>query len=189
MSPKMKLHLKRRFVEVYTLIRSGANSPKRAELIRKARIFHSFGKGCLWQPLAIPSDPQLVSIGNNVIVSANVRFITHDKIQTVLLGMNNPEYPVKARHYIGKIVVYDNVMIGSDSTILYDVSIGPNAVIAAGSVVTKDVPEDAIVGGNPARVIGSLKKLAEKRYANLDGRPHYVKNISEIEEYFWKDKE
>ena len=181
--------MKRRFVELYTAIRSGGDGCKKAELIRKICIFYSFGKGCLWQPLAIPSDPQLVSIGNNVIVSANVRFITHDQIQAMLLAMNNPEYPAKARHYIGKIVVHDNVLIGADSTILYNVSIGPNAVIAAGSVVTKDVPEDAIVGGNPARVIGSLKKLAEERYASLDGRPCYVKNIPEIEEYFWRNEQ
>lgn len=46
---------------------------------------------------------------------------------------------------------------------MYDVKIGPNAIIAAGSVVVKDVPEGAVVGGNPAKIIGTVKKLAENR--------------------------
>jgi len=40
---------------------------------------------------------------------------------------------------------------------LYNVKIGPNAIVAAGSVVTKDVPEGCVVGGNPAKVIGNMK--------------------------------
>lgn len=46
---------------------------------------------------------------------------------------------------------------------MYGVKIGPNAIVAAGSVVTKDVPEGCVVGGNPARVIGKYADVAEKR--------------------------
>ena len=48
------------------------------------------------------------------------------------------------------------------SLILNGVKIGPNAVVAGGAVVNKDVPEGAIVGGNPAKVIGSFEELRKK---------------------------
>ena len=65
--------------------------------------------------------------------------------------------------YDGEVVLYDNVFIGAKSTIMYGVKIGPNAIVAANSVVTKDVPEGAVVGGNPAKIIGSYNDVAQKR--------------------------
>jgi len=57
----------------------------------------------------------------------------------------------------------DNCFLGSESIILPGVMIGPNAVVAAGAVVTKDVSEGSIVGGNLAKVIGKLEDLLDKR--------------------------
>lgn len=67
---------------------------------------------------------------------------------------------------------------------MYNVKIGPDAVVAAGSVVTKDVPEGAVVGGNPAKVIGSYATLMDKR-KQLDF-PTKNDGIEAIEKYFWK---
>lgn len=67
------------------------------------------------------------------------------------------------KQYIGSIEIFDNCFIGANSTIMYNVKIGPDTVVAAGSVVTKDVPEGAVVGGNPAKVIGSYTTLMDKR--------------------------
>jgi serine acetyltransferase len=70
---------------------------------------------------------------------------------------------------------------------MYNVKIGPNAIVAAGSVVTRDVPEGTIVGGNPAKVIGSSDDLLEKR-KNLPF-PTKDKGIDAIEKYFWELEE
>ena len=54
------------------------------------------------------------------------------------------------------IVLGKNVWVGSNSTILQGVTIGDNAVVAAGAVVTKDVPADTVVGGVPARKLKTI---------------------------------
>ena len=56
-----------------------------------------------------------------------------------------------------KIVIKDYAWIGSKSVILPGVTIGENAVVGAGSVVTKDVPDNTVVAGNPARIIKTIK--------------------------------
>ena len=62
-------------------------------------------------------------------------------------------------------VVKKGASIGSGSTILSNVTIGENAIVGAGSVVTKDVPANAIVAGNPARVLRYITEQAEKKAA------------------------
>lgn len=174
------------FVAVITTLLSLGNSRKRAVWLRKMNVFHSYGEGGLWQPFSLPSEPFLVSIGNNVNIGANVRFVTHDVIQSMLQHMEDASYPPGENgFYMGKIEVLDNCVIGANVTILYNSKIGPNALVAAGSVVVKDVPPDAIVGGNPAKVIGSLSELAKRRQSDLKGRPYHRSNREEIKSYFW----
>lgn len=65
--------------------------------------------------------------------------------------------------YWNIIDIKDNCFIGANSTILAGVTIGPNVIIAAGSVVNKDISPNTIVGGVPAKLIGEFDRLAEKR--------------------------
>ena len=94
--------------------------------------------------------------------------------------------------YSGKIVIGNNVFVGTKVIIMHGVTIGDNSIIAAGAVVTKDVPSGSIVGGVPAKVIGSYHSLREKMksYSQELSDAFYKLSGDEWEkqqQYFWKD--
>ncbi len=126
---------------------------KRAEFLKKHNVFKYQGNDCFYHPFKIPTEPELLILHNNVSIATNVTFLTHDV--TCFVFDRHPEISQrgKFKYYTGEIEIFDNVFIGANSTILYNVKIGPNAIVAAGSVVIKDVEPGTIVGGCPARVI------------------------------------
>ncbi len=89
-----------------------------------------------------------ITIGNYVHTGANVMMIAFNH------GFYTRDIPTKQQDYLdAPIVIEDDVWIGGGSIILAGVTIGKGAIIAAGAVVNKDVPEYAIVGGIPAKVL------------------------------------
>lgn len=134
-------------------------SKKRTKYIVKHKVFKEVGDNFFFQPRIIPSDPELIKFHNNVTVASDVTFITHDIADNVLNNLGKGFFP----YNYGCIEVMDNVFIGANSTILPNIKIGANTIIAAGSVVTKDVPENSVVAGVPAKVIGSFDEYIEKR--------------------------
>lgn len=68
-------------------------------------------------------------------------------------AFNHKETPVQNSFYLHKIIIDDCVWFGNRVTVVGDVHIGEGAIVAAGSVVTEDVPALAIVGGNPSKII------------------------------------
>jgi acetyltransferase-like isoleucine patch superfamily enzyme len=104
------------------------------------------------------SEPYLVSIGKHVTISSLVSFVTHDGGTWVF--REQPQYANVIKY--GRIVICDNCFIGTGATIMPGVTIGPNAVVAAASLITKDVPPNTVVGGVPARVLMGVEEYAEK---------------------------
>jgi len=149
---------KGRFVEFGSRFRFTRNKPFRAyigdgTLLEDYNIWSArqgdivVGKGCWFGLYDIVQGP--IEIGDNTETGPFVRF----------LGPHHPILDYDFRK--GKTVIGNNVRILTGTIILFGVKVGDNAVISAGSVVTKDVPEGAFVGGNPAR---NLSAMAHKSW-------------------------
>lgn len=132
----------------------------------------------------------ILRIGNYVSIGQNVAFILNAEHHTNHIST----YPYKVRLLHtessesfgkGNILVQDDAWIGYGSTILSGVTISQGAIVAAGSVVTKDVPPYAIVGGNPAKVIKYrfekelIEELLKVDYSKLD-KEDVEKHIDEL---------
>lgn len=96
-----------------------------------------------------------IIIGNNVLIASKVFITDHFHGET---SIDSLSLPPNSRKVISKgpVIIEDNVWIGEGVAIMPNVRIGRNAIIGANSVVTKDVPENSVVGGNPARIIKFL---------------------------------
>ncbi|MDN3492047.1 acyltransferase [Winogradskyella bathintestinalis] len=110
------------------------------------------GYGCDIQAVSFGSEPYLIEKGNHVQITKGTKFFTHGAAWVL-----REKYP--DIDFFGKIRVGDNVYIGNSALILAGVTIGSNVIIAAGSVVTKSVSDNQIVGGNPAKIIGNIEEF------------------------------
>ncbi len=131
----------------------------RANYLKKKNYFKKQGEHVYLQPWNFGTEPQLISFGDNVHVASGVTFVNHDITNKMFSYMdNNLEYTTRR----GEIIIGNNVFIGTNSTILYDVTIGDNVIVGAGSLVSKYVPSGSVVAGVPAKVIGSFDDYRTK---------------------------
>lgn len=93
--------------------------------------------------------PEKISVGDNSIIGYNTTILAH-------------EYLID-EYRIGDVIIGNNVLIGANSTILPGITIGDNAVISAGTLVHKNVPDGYFVGGNPMQVIYTKEEMEERR--------------------------
>ena len=89
--------------------------------------------------------PEKISVGRNTVIGYNTTILAH-------------EYLIN-EYRLGEVVIGDEVLIGANSTIIPGLTIGNGAIVSAGTLVHKDVPEGAFVGGNPMRVIYTKEEM------------------------------
>lgn len=134
-----------------------ASPSHRADLLKKHGL--DVGEKCeIYPNVSFGTEPYLIHIGNNVRIISDCKLITHDGTIWVLRNLlNNPKLDC-----FGEIHIGNNVVIGIGSTILPGVKIGNNCVIGAHSIVTKNIPDNSVAVGSPARVIESLDEYITK---------------------------
>ncbi|MFP3389077.1 acyltransferase [Brevibacillus sp. SIMBA_040] len=93
--------------------------------------------------------PELIKIGRNSVIGYNTTILAH-------------EYLIE-EYRLGEVRIGDGVLVGANSTILPGVTIGDGAIVAAGTVVHKDVPAGAFVGGNPMQLIREGKQKIDEQ--------------------------
>lgn len=101
------------------------------------------------------SEPYLITIGDNNQFVLGARIFTHGGGR--VLRTMEPDYDS-----FGKVVIGNGVYIGNSSLIMPGVTIGDGVLVAAGSVVTKSVPSNVVVAGNPAKIICTIDEFYEK---------------------------
>ena len=129
--------------------------------------FHVYGD-VVWS-----TEPWIITVGDNVHITDGVRFETHDG-GTLLFRNEIPDLDVTR-----PIVLGSNVYVGNCAIIMGGVTIGSNVVIGAGAVVTKDVPDNSVAVGVPAKVIETIEEYLEK----LKNRSSHLGNLA------WEDKD
>lgn len=167
---------------------------KRGQLLKE--IFGRVGKEVWIEPPLTAAFGKTVTIGDGTYINSNLTLVDDYDIaigKGVLIGPNvtitataHPlHYKLRPRGemYSAKVTIEDNVWISSNVMICQGVTIGENSVIAAGSIVTRDIPANCIAAGNPCRV---LREITDRdleyyhrgiRVENLEGKPGEKKVI------------
>lgn len=159
---------------------------KRTELI--GRILGKVGKNAYIEPPFRCDYGSNIEIGDNFYANYNCIVLDVAKVRigsNVMLAPNvaiytaghpiHPDSRKSGYEYGIPITIGNNVWIGGNVVVNPGVSIGDNAVIGAGSVVTRDIPDNAIAVGNPCRVV---------RYITEEDRKYYFKDLEfDVEDY------
>jgi maltose O-acetyltransferase len=160
---------------------------KEAIVALERKLFGKTGKFFYVNPPLYVDYGRHVEIGENFYANMDCVFLDVNKIifgDNVMIGPRagfytaghptDPTVRIKDLEFGLPIKVEDNVLIGANATILPGVTIGKNSIVGAGAVVTKDVPENTIVGGNPAKVIRNITEK-DKHEWEAEMKEYYTK--------------
>lgn len=169
------------------------SNAKRTEYLKKKKVFGYIGENTTIMDRTVPLYAKLIKLGSNVKVASNVKFITHDtsfRMLNLHPALENNKFIEK----LGCIEIGDNVFVGAGTTILYNVKIGSNVIIGANSLINKDIPDNAVVAGCPARIIGNFndfvtKRIGEAQQYPIELSPKKEVISEELEDILWKNFE
>ncbi|MBS5062817.1 MAG: sugar O-acetyltransferase [Hungatella hathewayi] len=143
------------------------NTEERARTIRK--LFGAAGENVTVLPVFNCDSGTNIYVGKNFLANYNVTILDIAPVyigdyvmigpNTLITTVNHPLNPMGRRKHLGiakPVTIGNDVWIGGNVTILPGVKIGNNVVVAAGAVVTKDVPDSCVVGGVPAKVLREI---------------------------------
>jgi len=116
----------------------------------------TIGERCRIYSHDFSTEPYLITIGDNVGIAGGVKFLTHDGAAHLL------RHRRAMAQSLGRIEVGDDCFIGENALLLPGTSIGRGCVIAAGAVARGRIPDNALVAGNPGRVIGRASLYLER---------------------------
>ena len=143
----------------------------RVKWLRKHKKLAMLGDHVHWQPRKYPTDGNMLKIHDNVAIASNVEFTMHDIIHWIFDGIEGHRC---FQEFAG-------------TRILPGVSIGPNAIVAAGAIVNKDVLPGTVVGGVPAEVIGSFEELKKNRKIYSDKIQSVKADNINVDDYLWNE--
>ncbi len=148
------------------------DTAKRAEVIQT--LFGTAGPDTTVLPVFNCDEGKNIHVGDDFLANYNVTILDIAPVRigdhvmigpnTLISTVNHPMTPMGRRKHLGiarPVTIGNDVWIGGNVTILPGVTIGNNVIVAAGAVVTKDVPDNCLVGGVPARPLRDLENDVE----------------------------
>lgn len=154
-----------------------------AEYIKKHHLYGSIGNNCFIQKRKLPLYSNLVFLHDNVNVASNVGFITHDIIHRMLNHKYGGGVFIER---VGCIEIMNNVFIGAGTRILYNTRIGSNVIIGSDSLVNKDIPDNSVYAGVPAKFICTFDEYVEKasKYSETCRKKYGINYIKGVDNTF-----
>lgn len=154
-----------RVINTIKLLKANVNwNSKRDYLISKgAKIGKGTRLNCSVRSFG--TEPYLIEVGEDCLFAANIHLITHDGGIKVLNSLDY--FNGQRMDKLGRIKIGNNVYIGFGAFIMPGVTIGNNCIIGANSMVTKDIPDNSVAVGMPAKVIKNIDDFYNKCKNNV----------------------
>lgn len=128
-----------------------------AAYLKDRKTLYRQGEGCFISKAANLPDPYITSIGDNVWITSGCQLLCHDASVVMINRIAD-----RRLDRVGPIILGDNVFLGNNVIVLPHTTIGSNVIVGAGAVVTRDIADNAVWAGNPARMICTFDAYAEK---------------------------